>query len=128
MTNILLIEPDIILAKSLSKYLEEQGYKISVCHNADGALTLLDKTDTDLIIMELLLPANGGVELIYEIRSYQDLKELPVIVLSFVPFGRAGITRLNMKSLGINAYLYKPATSNQDLTLAIDDVLVLANK
>ncbi len=127
--NILLIEPDMILAKSLNKYLEDEGHKVNVCYSADGALKLLDKANVvDLIIMELLLPANGGVELIYEIRSYQDLKELPVIVLSFAPFAKAGITRHNMKSLGINAYLYKPATSNQDLTLAIDEVLVLANK
>lgn len=123
--NILLIEPDIILAGSYIKSLEADGHQLRVVNTAQAAIDVVDDQAPDLILLELQLVGHGGIEFLYELRSYTEWQKLAVIILSFVPpveFKQNW--RQLQNELNIMEYLYKPHTSLTKLQRAIDNVEV----
>ncbi len=113
--HILLIEPDKILAQTYKKALEQAGYKVHWETVAQAGITSVDHALPILIILEVQLVAHNGIEFLYELRSYADWKDVPVVLLTGVPEVELGLTDEIKKSLGIIAYCYKPQTSLQQL-------------
>lgn len=120
--RILLIEPDTILAQNYSIGLRRADN--DVCHVAGGqaAIGVLDTYEPDIIVLELLLPGHNGYEFMHELRSYTDLQDVPIILLTFVPQPDVGLTDLQLERLGIAKYLYKPITPVEDVVLAVESV------
>ena len=107
--QILIIEPDVVLADIYAKALTTQGYKVVVAGDAQTAISLADKEQPDLIVMEIQLAAHNGIEFIYELRSYPEWQAIPIIIQSLVP-----ISEFNTKitqHLGVICYLYKSSTT-----------------
>ncbi len=121
--NILLIEPDIPLAKTYKAALESRSHKVRSTATAQDAVLIADDWRPDLVLLELQLVAHGGIEFLYEFRSYSDWQSIPVIVLSTIPPAEfADTQQLLRDQLGIVAYLYKPRTSLAKLLNAVRDV------
>jgi hypothetical protein len=55
--------------------------------------------------------AHNGYEFLYELRSYSDLLEIPVIVNSMLPEEDLLLNNEIKNELGIISYLYKPKTT-----------------
>jgi DNA-binding response OmpR family regulator len=123
MARILLIEPNRILAQIYKDALKEGGYDISVAHDAQNAITTSDKLRPDLIVMEIQLIKHNGVEFLYELRSYPEWQDIPIVVNSIVPPSEFAQNEVLYKEIGINNYLYKPQTSLTELLRTIDNVL-----
>jgi DNA-binding response OmpR family regulator len=79
MTNILLVEDAIDLAQAIIQKLESQGYQVQ--HAADGetALKLHTRHETDLIILDWMLPGLDGLEVLRRIRRDSAV---PVLMLT----------------------------------------------
>src|SRR3954462_13957818 len=107
MSTVLLIEPDIVLARSYTAALKLAGHKVSVVQSAQAAIHYSDNKLLELVIMELQLPKNNGVEFLYEFRSYPEWQNIPVIVLSNVAL-QDGVNQLFWQQMGIVRYHYKP--------------------
>src|SRR5438309_2019280 len=106
MKNILLVEPDYILARIYSQALNRAGYKVTLASNAQMAITLADKKQPDLVILELQLIEHSGIEFLYEFRSYQEWQAIPVIINSHVPPGEFSLSWSILKEdLAISNYL-----------------------
>jgi DNA-binding response OmpR family regulator len=118
--NILLIEPDHILAANYRTVLEQAGHHITYTPHAQTALTLADEHTPDVVIMEMLLPIHNGVEFLYEFRSYTEWQDIPVIVLTLVPEEAVKGQAVLFEKLGVRVYLYKPHTKLNTLVRAID--------
>lgn len=118
MANILLLEPDLILGKTYSQYLESLGHNLNWQQSAQAAVQALDGFQAQLAIIELQIAGHNGLEFLYEIRSYPDLQKLPVIIQSVV--GKSTLQPNVMEQLQINAYLHKPSTSLVQLGQAVD--------
>lgn len=88
-------------------YLRRQG-KYADCHYGNPAVILLD----------LKLPKINGIEVLKEIRSDENLKLIPVVVLTS---SHEEIDRVSSYSLGANAYVVKPV----DFHALIDAVRAL---
>lgn len=120
--NILLVEPDRILAKTLSGALTSAGHEIRVASTAQAAILLADASTPELIILELQLVSHSGIEFLYELRSYGEWQQIPVIVLSHVPPGEfTDSWALLQDELGVRAYHYKPRTSLRKLLSVVND-------
>ncbi len=121
MAHILIIEPDKILAKQYSQALLDDNHKVSLATGAESALPILDEK-VDVIVLELQLGQHNGLEFLYEIRSYDDLADVPVIILSNV--NPVHVTSAETyKLLTIAAYLYKPETKLSKLRDTVSDTL-----
>ncbi len=119
--HILLIEPDKFLAKTYRAALERAGYKLTVSHDAQGAIHASDRKRPDLVLLELQLPGHNGIEFLYEFRSYAEWQPIPIILHTFVP--RQHLAAEHFERLGIAGYLYKPVTTLQQLKYALAEAL-----
>ena len=89
---------------TLSFILEKEGFKSDTAEDGNKALALLQKTDYDLILVDIHLPFISGLELIKYLRS--DLKmNTPVLVLT--AFSDLQMQR-QAGELGISGYIVKP--------------------
>ena len=124
MSQILIIEPDRVLADIYRTFLEANGHEVLMCASAQSSIFAADAIIPDLVIMEVQLINHSGIEFLYEFRSYPEWQEVPVIILSNVPPAEfSGSKDLLMGELGVRAYYYKTKTSLSDLLAAVDEML-----
>lgn len=124
MAKVLLIEPDIILGKTSRLSLEQAGHEVKVCHHAQAAIDYLDHQNPDIIVMELQLADHGGIEFIYELRSYPEWQGIPIVVQSLTPQNLFSDNSQQIEKLGVTQYLYKPASRLQQLNRAVMEALL----
>jgi len=111
MARILLIEPDTVLSQIYKKALAHGGHKVIAANGAQAAVNVADSQQPDLIILELQLIEHNGIEFLYELRSYPDWQNIPVVINSFVPPTEFNDNDVFWHGLAIRAYLYKPQAS-----------------
>jgi DNA-binding response OmpR family regulator len=122
--NILLLEPDRLLAEIYAQTLIDAGHRVVVCSGAQTAIMAADQLKPDLVILELQLIEHSSIEFLYEFRSYQDWQSIPVLIHTLVPPDEFNNTRqLLGNELGVRAYLYKPRTSLRQLVAAVGEQL-----
>lgn len=117
--NILIIEPDFALAKTYADYLS-RDYEVRYCTNAQAAIDASDELTPDLIVLEIQLSAHSGWEFIYELKSYGEWKDIPIILQTIVPQHALNLSEPRMQQFNIKEYLYKPATNLKKLKFSID--------
>jgi DNA-binding response OmpR family regulator len=124
MAQILLIEPDRLLAELVATACERAGHTPTICANAQTAISAADAISPDLVILELQLIEHSGIEFLYEFRSYHDWQTVPAVVYSRVPVEEfTGSMQMLQKELGVKSYLYKPTTSLELLLDSINDLV-----
>jgi DNA-binding response OmpR family regulator len=124
MAQILLIEPDRVLAESYVQALLHAGHEVQAAGSAQAAVLSADAIAPDLVILELQLVGHSGIEFLYEFRSYSDWQNTPVIIQTQVPRSEfADNWELLNRELGVKTYLYKPRTSLQALLTTVSEHL-----
>jgi DNA-binding response OmpR family regulator len=68
MPTILIIEDENELARVLRSYLENAGMNVLVSNRGDNGLAIWEKSNPDLVILDLNLPGMDGLDIAYEIR------------------------------------------------------------
>ena len=81
--NILLIDDDALVIRSLTQYLEDAGHLVATAKDGSEADDYLEnvKTAPDLIICDLLMPGISGLTFISLLRNFHN-SSIPVIVIS----------------------------------------------
>lgn len=83
MKNKLLIiddEPDILITMKMS--LELEGFEVRTSRSGADALKKLGEEKPDILLLDLMLPDKSGFQLANEIKSKEEYKDIPIIVLS----------------------------------------------
>ncbi|HXE10217.1 MAG TPA: response regulator [Verrucomicrobiae bacterium] len=122
--EILLIEPDRVLAASYVEALQAAGSQVNAASTAQAAIMVADAIPPDLVVLELQLVEHSGIEFLYEFRSYPDWQGVPVLIHTQVPpaeFNDSG--QLLREELGVCEYLYKPRTSLSRLVASVREQL-----
>ncbi len=101
--HVLLIEDDTSLAENLSDVLQEDGFKVSVCHRGDEGLRHATRAEYDVVLTDLRLPGLGGLELVRQLHEVQP--RLPVVLMT--AHGTIE-TAIEATKLGAYDYLQKP--------------------
>jgi DNA-binding response OmpR family regulator len=120
MAQILLIEPDRLLADTYRQALESAGHWVVMCAGAQSAIFAADEIKPDMVILEIQLVGHSGIEFLYEFQSYPDWQNIPVLIQSNVPAGEfAGSWDMLQAQLGVRAYFYKPLTTIRTLLASV---------
>jgi len=82
MKKILIIEDESALQRTLGDTLRKEGYEISAALDGESGLRLAQTQKPDLILLDLILPRLNGFEVLKQLKSAEDTKEIPVIVLT----------------------------------------------
>jgi len=112
MAHVLVVEPDIHLARAYVGALQHAGHQVQAAGSAQMAIHAADTQTPDVVLLELQLPAHGGIEFLYEFRSYPEWGAVPVVINSYTPpHVLASVADTLRDELGVHAVLYKPQTS-----------------
>ncbi len=104
--RILVVDDDVRNVFALSKVLEPRGAKVEIARNGREALELLaQKSDIDLVLMDLMMPEMDGLTAMREIRKNPALRRLPIIALTAKAMPN---DREQALSAGANDYVAKP--------------------
>ena len=82
MARVLLADDDLILRDFLTTHLEAGGHSVLVAHDGEEAIVLSQKGHPDIAVLDMDMPGITGWEAIRRIKSAEDTRSLPVIVLS----------------------------------------------
>lgn len=80
--KILIIEDEEIILDLLQKKLSQEGFEISVAKDGQEGLRLIKEVKPDLILLDIVMPKIGGFEVMEEMQKEDELKNIPVIVVS----------------------------------------------
>nr|NJM01885.1 response regulator [Desulfobacula sp.] len=96
-------EEDII---ELIKYnLKNEGYSILTAEAGEQAIKIAKQSRPDLIVLDLMLPGMDGLEVTRYLRSNDQTRDLPIVILTAKGEESDIITGLE---LGANDYISKP--------------------
>ena len=97
--KILIVEDDVSIHNVIEELLKKENYITYNAYSGTEALLLLEKEKYDLILLDLMLPAISGEEII------EKIKDTPIIVLSAKVSSE---DKVNCLLSGANDYITKP--------------------
>jgi DNA-binding response OmpR family regulator len=103
--NILVVDDEELVLIALDALLSPSGYEVTTANNGDDALEKLNKKKFDLMILDILMPGMNGFELCEKIRSLDEYKVVPIIMLT----AKSGSEdKKKGMEMGANLFLPKP--------------------
>ncbi len=114
--RVLVVDDDATVAEVLSRYLEREGFAVEAVGDGGAALERAEMLLPDLVVLDLMLPTIGGLEVCRKLRA---MAPVPIIMLTAL--GEEG-NRVAGLELGADDYLPKPF-SPRELTARIKAVL-----
>jgi len=80
--TILIVEDDKFLRELITQKLIKEGYEISVARDGEEGLKTMKEIKPDLILLDIIMPKMGGLEVMEEMAKDEGIKDIPVIVIS----------------------------------------------
>jgi len=99
MKTVLIVEDTKDYAENLRVILLQAGYNVVVALDGKEGLEQAIHIKPDLILMDLLMPEQDGVETTIKIKENESLKNVPVIFLTAVTSGEDVTTSVNGKDI-----------------------------
>lgn len=114
--HLLVVDDDTRIRTLLKRFLGENGFRVTVAANAADARRKLEGLDFDLIVLDLMMPGESGVDLTVSLRETKDVPILMLTALSETDRRVAGL------EAGADDYLPKPFDP-RELVLRVNNIL-----
>ena len=114
--HILVVDDDDRLRDLLQRYLGECGFRVSVASNVAEARIVMSSLEFDLLVLDLMMPGESGLDLTRDLRQG---KYLPILLLTAMGSASDRIAGLEV---GADDYLAKPFEP-RELVLRIEAIL-----
>ena len=102
MYRVLVVDDEEKIRAIIRKYAEFEGYEITEAENGMEAVSLCEKQDYDVIVMDVMMPELDGFS---ACREIQKRKKIPIIMLSA---RGEEYDRLHGFEIGVDDYVVKP--------------------
>jgi two-component system phosphate regulon response regulator OmpR len=116
MPHVLVVDDDRRLRELLSRYLAENGFRVTTAENAANARARLKGLDFDLLIVDVMMPGESGLDLTAALRAKSAVPILMLTAMGEADDRIAGLER------GADDYLAKPFEP-RELVLRIQRIL-----
>lgn len=116
MAHILVVDDDQRLRELLSRYLTEQGFRVTTAPDAAAARAKLAALDFDLLILDIMMPGESGLDMTHSLRR---ASQVPILLLTAM--GEAE-DRIEGLKRGADDYLAKPFEP-RELVLRLQAIL-----
>jgi two-component system alkaline phosphatase synthesis response regulator PhoP len=100
--RVLLVDDDENIVQLVKMYLERDGYQVTTALDGQGALDAARRTRPDIVVLDLMLPGMGGLEVCRELRRDSSV---PIVMLTARTTETDKLTGLDM---GADDYVTKP--------------------
>ncbi|HDR28985.1 phosphate regulon transcriptional regulator PhoB [Rhodovulum sp.] len=103
--TVLIVEDEPAQREVLAYNLEAEGFRVARAATGDEALILVDEIAPDLVVLDWMLPSVSGIEICRQLKTRNDTRTLPIIMLS----ARAEeVDRVRGLETGADDYVVKP--------------------
>jgi CheY-like chemotaxis protein len=109
---ILVVDDDPKSTELLDTTLQSAGYETCVAENGVTALPILCSRKVDAILLDLLMPEMDGFELLRQVRQRQELREIPVFVMTGKSLTE---TEVDLLSREAQAFFHKDGSWRDEL-------------
>lgn len=109
--KVLAVDDDMINLKLLKSMLKKLGNVTEVIESGNGsdAIGILkSRDDIDLILLDIIMPVMNGIEMLKVVRADDNLKQLPIIVLTTDETKKG-----EALEFGANGFLMKPIRADE---------------
>jgi two-component system, OmpR family, phosphate regulon response regulator OmpR len=113
---VLVVDDDTRLRELLKSFLSRNGFRVSTAANADAARQQLSALDFDLIVLDVMMPGQTGLDFAGDLRKTNDV---PILMLTAMGDPKDRIAGLEK---GVDDYLGKPFEP-RELLLRIQSIL-----
>jgi CheY-like chemotaxis protein len=104
--SVLLVEDDDDIREAVAAVLEAEGYTVLTAGNGQEALTLLERGEPCVVLLDLMMPVMSGWDFMEVVRKNKRLEDVPVVVVSAYSERRAeGVRRVLKKPLDVEKLL-----------------------
>jgi DNA-binding response OmpR family regulator len=118
--TVLVIEDDKFLRELLIEKLISNGYNVQGAVDGKEGMELLERTNANLLVLDIILPDINGFEILTKIRSDKRLMNLPVIILSNLD-QKEDLDRAI--ALGVSSFMVKSNFSLGEIAARVKSVL-----
>ena len=123
--KILVVEDDIVLRDVLVEKLKQSGYDTVAAADGEEAMAIVRESKPDLMLLDILMPRKGGMEVMEDLNADPDLRTIPVIIISNsgqpVEIERA-------RHLGAKDFLIKAVFDPSEVMEKVKTVLIESEK
>jgi DNA-binding response OmpR family regulator len=104
--HVLVVDDEPHIGRIIQFKLEQGPYEVHLCQDGIAALEILRRSaPVDLILLDIMLPQLGGLEVLAQLRRLPHRRETPVIMLT----AKGNETdREQAEALGVSDFLVKP--------------------
>ena len=121
--TILIVDDEIDMRFFLSTLVETNGFRHVVAKNGEEGLRAAGARHPDLIILDVMMPKEGGIHMYGQLKVTPELRDIPVIILSAIS-RKTFFHYMKMLSVRMGdiipepiAYLEKPPDAEELLTV-----------
>jgi len=81
-STVLVVDDNPVNRKILNRQLQKQGHVVNLAKNGEEALEKMKAQQFDIVLLDILMPVMDGFEVLEQLRDNNDLRNIPVIVIS----------------------------------------------
>ena len=121
--KILIVDDELDVRIFISTLLETNGYKPVATRDGKDGIRKAKELMPDLIILDVMMPGEGGVQMYRQLKTDKTLKNIPVIMLSavaektFIHYLKMLNTQINNSIPYPDAYMEKPPEAEELLKI-----------
>ena len=101
--RVLIVDDEPIVRESIRDWLKDAGYQVATAESGEEALKLIDNQDFSVMVFDIRLPGESGIEVLKKIKAQRPW--VKSIIITAYPTEE---TTLEAKKLGVIDYLVKP--------------------
>jgi DNA-binding response OmpR family regulator len=119
--TILLVDDDNEILESMRTVLEAKGYRVMVARDGNAGLTVAERENPDLVILDMMMPKKSGFLVLEKLKGRPG-GLIPTIMIT----GNEGSRhRAYAEMLGVRDYIRKPFAMEK-LVKSVEQILVTA--
>ncbi len=80
--TVVLAEDDAFISRAYMSGLTQEGFRVVDIHRGDEVVDSVLKENPDIVLLDLMMPFKTGFEVLADIRSHKEIKDLPVLIFS----------------------------------------------
>ncbi len=116
--TVLLVDDDFEIIESMRMVLENRGYRVLVARDGNSGLTVAERENPDLIVLDMMMPKKSGFLVLEKLKGRSG-GLIPTIMIT----GNEGSRhRAYAEFLGVKDYIRKPFAMEK-LVRSIDKIL-----
>lgn len=120
MKKIVIVEDNADLADIYKTRLELIGYDCYIAYDGIAALYNIQKEMPDLVLLDLMVPAIAGDEVLRRMRASSWGRDIPVLIISNLNEADAPI---GLRDLGISGYAVKVNLEHDQIDQLVNSIL-----